>query len=59
MKEHRDFNLRRKARPLSSECLAKILRETTTEKDAIETYERLTGKKIPESQEGKRDEAVN
>ena len=45
MKEHRDFNLRRKARPLSSEYLARILRETTTEKDAVETYERLTGKK--------------
>lgn len=59
MKGHRDFNLRRKARPLSAECLARILRETTTEKDAAETYERLTGKKIPENQEGNRDEAVN
>ena len=59
MKEHRDFNLRRKARPLSSECLARILRETTIEKDAAETYERLTGEKIPESQEGNRDEAIN
>jgi len=27
--------------------------------DADETYERLTGKKIPESQEGNRNEAVN
>ena len=59
MKEHRDFNLRRKARPLSSECLARILRETTIEKDATETFERLTGEKISESQEGDRDEAVN
>ena len=59
MKEHRDFNLRRKARPLSSECLARILRETTIERDAAETFERLTGKKIPESQEGNRDETVN
>ena len=59
MKEHRDFNLRRKARPLSSECLARILRETTVERDAAETFERLTGKKIPESQEGNRDETVN
>jgi hypothetical protein len=59
VKEHRDFNLRRKARPLSSECLARILRETTTKKDAVETYERLTGKKIQESQEGNRDETVN
>ena len=59
MKEHRDFNLRRKARPLSSECLARILRETTVEKDAAETFERPTGKKIPESQEGNRDETVN
>jgi hypothetical protein len=59
VKEHRDFNLRRKARPLSAECLARILRETTTEEDAVETYERLTGEKIPESQEGNRDETVN
>ena len=34
-------------------------RETTTEKDTAETYERLTGEKISESQEGNRDEAVN
>lgn len=59
MKEHRDFNLRRKAKPLSEECLARILRETTVERDAAETFERLTGKKIPESREGNRDEAVN
>lgn len=59
MKEHRDFNLRRKAKPLSEECLARILRETTVERDAAETFERLTGKKIPESQEGNRDETVN
>ena len=59
MKEHRDFNSRRKAKPLSEECLARILRETTVERDAAETFERLTNKKIPESQEGNRDETVN
>lgn len=59
MKEHRDFNLRVKSKPLSEECLARILRETTVERDAAETYERLTGEKIPESQEGNGDETVN
>lgn len=48
MKEHRDFRLRRKVKPLTPEQLARILRETTTEKDADETYERLTGEKIPD-----------
>ena len=56
MKEHRDFRLRRKVKPLTPERLARILRETTIEKDAAETYERLTGEKIPESQKEKRDE---
>ena len=59
MKEHRDFRLRRKVKPLTPEQLARILRETTIERDAAETFERLTGKKIPESREGNRDETVN
>lgn len=58
MKEHRDFRLRRKVKPLTPERLARILRETTTEKDAVETYERLTGEKIPESQKENRDEDI-
>lgn len=51
MKEKRDFSLRRRVMPLSTEELARILRETTTEKDAGETYERLTGEKIPDRED--------
>lgn len=51
MKEKRDFSLRRRTKPLSQEQLARILRQTTTEEDAIDTYERLTGEKIPERKE--------
>jgi len=48
MKEKRDFSLRRRAKPLTPEQLARILRGTTTEKDAGEAYESLTGEKIPD-----------
>ena len=51
MKEKRDFSLRRRTKPLSPEHLARILREATTEKDAGETYERLTGEKIPDRED--------
>ena len=48
MREKRDFRLERKGRELTPDTLAKILRNTTVEKDASEVYKRLTGKKIPE-----------
>ena len=51
MKEKRDFSLRRRAKPLTPEQLARILRGTTTEKDAEEAYERLTGEKIPDRED--------
>ena len=46
-REKRDFRLRRKTKELAPEKLMEILYSTTTEKDAEETYERLTGEKPP------------
>lgn len=51
MREKRDFSLRRRTKSLSPERLARILRNTTTEKDAKETYEKLTGEKIPDRED--------
>ena len=53
MREKRDFSLRRRTKPLSPEHLARILRKATMEKDADETYKRLTGEKIPDREDEK------
>lgn len=55
MKEKHEFGQRQKRKSLTCEKLAHILRQTTTESDAAEIYERLTGKKILEN-EGRTDE---
>lgn len=49
MREKHKFGQRQKRKPLTREKLAHILRQTTIESDAAETYERLTGEKIPEN----------
>ena len=51
MREIRDWRKGRNDRPLSPEKLASILRQITTEEDATRTYERLTGKRIPDKEE--------
>ena len=55
MREKRDFRLRRNEKSLDSEKLAHILRNVTVEKDAAETFERLTGEKIPDGAEQEGD----
>ena len=50
MREKRDFGRRRNREQLNPERLARILRSNTTEQDAAETYEKLTGEKIPEKE---------
>jgi hypothetical protein len=55
MREKHDFGERKKTghTPLTHKKLAHILRQTTTERDAAETYKNLTGAKIPDAkQEG-------
>ena len=54
MREKRDFGKRKKTgHTLTPERLAHILRQTTTERDAAETFENLTGEKITDAkQEG-------
>lgn len=47
MKEHRDFNLRRKARPLTPEKLMNILNQTEGGERAKHAYKRLTGLNPP------------
>lgn len=47
MKEHRDFSLRRKSRPLTPEKLMGILDKTEGGKRARETYKKLTGLNPP------------
>lgn len=56
MRELSDWRERRSGKPLTPETLARILRGVTVEEDAAETYERLTGKKIPER--GEQDAAL-
>lgn len=51
MRELKDWRERRSGKPLTPETLARILRGVTVEEDAAETYERLTGKKIPEREQ--------
>jgi hypothetical protein len=54
MREKRDLRLKPReewTRELTPEILIGILRETTTEKDAVGTYKRLTGQKPPEKGE--------
>lgn len=58
MKEKHTFGQRQKRKPLTRERLAYILRQTTVENDAAETYEMLTGEKIPEK-ERRTDELGN
>jgi hypothetical protein len=50
MRERHDFGSRRNRKPLSPKALARILRQTTVERDAAETYEKLTGEKIPDAE---------
>lgn len=57
MRELKDWRERRSGKPLTPEILARILRGVTVEEDAAETYERLTGKKIPKR--GEQDERSN
>lgn len=52
----KDRRERKSGKPLTPETLARILRGVTVEEDAAETYERLTGKKIPER--GEQDDEV-
>ena len=47
MKEHRDFSLRRKTRPLTPEKLMDILDRTEGGEKARETYKKLTGLNPP------------
>lgn len=47
MKEHRDFNLRRKVRPLTPEKLMDILNQTEGGERAGQVYKRLTGLNPP------------
>ena len=47
MKEHRDFSLRRKSRPLTPEKLMGILDRTEGGERAREAYKRLTGLNPP------------
>ena len=47
MREHRDFSLRRRARPLTPEKLMQILDRTEGGKRAKETYKKLTGLNPP------------
>lgn len=54
MREHRDFSLRRKARPLTPEKLMSILDRTEGGKRAKETYKKLTGLNPP----SEKDEVV-
>lgn len=54
MKEHRDFSLRRKSKPLTPEKLMDILDRTEGGKRAKETYKKLTGLNPPP----KKDEVV-
>lgn len=49
--KERDWRKRRNNRSLSPEKLASILRHITTEEDAARTYEKLTGKGIPDKEE--------
>jgi len=54
MREKRDLRLKPReegTRELTPEILIGILRKTTNEKDAVETYKRLTGEKPPENGE--------
>ena len=54
MREKRDLRLKPReevARELTPEILIGILRQTTNEKDAVETYKRLTGENPPEKGE--------
>ena len=48
MKEHRDFTLRRKTRPLTPEKLMSILDQTEGGERARQAYKRLTGLNPPE-----------
>ena len=54
IKKHK-FGQRQKRKPLTREKLAHILRQTTFESDAAETYEKLTGEKIPENERREND----
>ena len=47
MKEHRDFRLRRKAKPLTPEKLMSILDQTEGGERARQAYKRLTGLNPP------------
>lgn len=47
MKEHRDFSLRSKARPLTPEKLMDILNQTEGGERAKQAYKRLTGLNPP------------
>lgn len=47
MKEHRDFSLRRKSRPLTPEKLMSILDQTEGGERARQAYKRLTGLNPP------------
>ena len=59
MREHRDFSLRRKSKPLTPEKLMDILDRTEGGKRAKETYKKLTGLNPPEDaidvEEGEQD----
>lgn len=46
-KEHRDFTLRRKTRPLTPEKLMRILNQTEGGERARRAYKRLTGLNPP------------
>ena len=48
MKEHRDFRLRRKTKPLTPEKLMSILNQTEGGERAKRAYKRLTGLNPPE-----------
>lgn len=54
MREKHDFRFQRDRKPLTPEKLAHILRQVTVESDAAETYEKLTGEKIPDVEEGEK-----
>lgn len=46
MREKRNFLVRSSGKPFTDKKLLTILQNTTTEKDAKETYKRLTGKSV-------------
>ena len=56
VEEKRAFSLRRKGRVLTPETLSRILGNTAIHKDAVETYEQLTGEKWPGDKEEEGDD---